>query len=134
MVAAACSGRVQRVLRVGLVALVLAGCAAGGLGSGFTATGPTTSDASSGYRVETTPGKDAQGRPMVSGFVFGRGGRPRVLLESLDAQGKPIAQQLVYVDQDMSAGRAFFEVRPNTPGVSYRGTVQSVQSLFNGAP
>ena len=34
----------------------------------------------------------------------------------------------------MSAGHAYFEVRPNTPGVSYRGRVQSVQSLFNGAP
>ena len=134
MVAAACSGRAGRALRAGLAALVLAGCAAGGLGSGFTATGPTTRDRTSGYLVETTPGKDAQGRDMVSGYVYGRGGRPRVLLESLDASGKPIAQQLVYVDQDMSAGRAFFEVRPNTPGVSYRGTVQSVQSLFNGAP
>jgi hypothetical protein len=132
VVAAACSGRARRALRAGLVALLLAGCA--GLGSGFTATGPTTRDSTSGYVVETTPGKDAQGRPMVSGLVYGRGGRPRVLLESLDANGNPIAQQLVYVDQDMSAGRAFFEVRPNTPGVSYRGRVQSVQSLFNGAP
>ena len=131
MVEAACSGRVRRALRAGLAALLLAGCAAGG---GFTATGPTTRDGSSGYLVETTPGTDKQGRPMVSGYVYGRGGRPRVLLESLDAGGKPIAQQLVYVDQDMSAGHAYFEVHPNTPGAAYRGRVQSVQSLYNGAP
>jgi hypothetical protein len=132
--AAACSGWARHALRAGLAAFLLAGCAAGGLGAGFTATGPTIRDGSSGYVVETTPGKDAQGRAMVSGYVYGRGGRPRVLLESLDANGSPIAQQLVYVDQDMSAGHAYFEVRPNTPGVSYRGRVQSVQSLFNGAP
>ena len=131
MVEAACSGRVRRALRAGLAALLFAGCATGG---GFTATGPTTRDGSSGYLVETTPGTDKQGRPMVSGYVYGRGGRPRVLLESLDAGGKPIAQQLVYVDQDMSAGHAYFEVHPNTPGAAYRGRVQSVQSLYNGAP
>jgi hypothetical protein len=131
VVAAACSGRVRRALRAGLAALLLAGCATGG---GFTATGPTTRDGSSGYLVETTPGTDKQGRPMVSGYVYGRGGRPRVLLESLDAGGQPIAQQLVYVDQDMSAGHAYFEVHPNTPGAAYRGRVQSVQSLYNGAP
>lgn len=132
MVAAACSGRARRALRAGLAALLLAGC--GTVGGGFTATGPTTRDGSSGYLVETTPGTDTQGRAMVSGYVYGRGGRPRVLLESLDAAGRPVGQQLVYVDQDMSAGRAYFEVHPNTPGVSYRGRVQSVQSLFNGAP
>ena len=132
MVAAACSGRGRRALRAGLAALLLAGC--GTAGGGFTATGPTTRDGSSGYLVETTPGTDKQGRPMVSGYVYGRGGRPRVLLESLDAGGTPIAQQLVYVDQDMSAGHAYFEVHPNTPGAAYRGRVQSVQSLYNGAP
>lgn len=121
----------RALLAVALACLV-AGCA--GVGGGFTASGPTTSNTDGYYRVETTPGKDAEGRPKVSGVVYGRGGRPRVLLESLDAAGKPIGQQLIYVDQDMSAGHAFFDVRPNTPGVSYRGTVQSVQSLFNGAP
>jgi hypothetical protein len=128
----ACSARARRALRAGLAGLLLAGCATGG--GGFTATGPTTSLAAGGYRVETTPGKDDEGRAVVSGYVYGRGGRPRVLLESLDPAGKPIAQQLVYVDQDMSAGHAYFTVRPNTPGASYRGTVQSVQSLYNGAP
>jgi hypothetical protein len=114
------------------VALLVAGCA--GAGGGFKATGPTTTNSDGYYRVETTPGTDEQGRAKVSGTVYGRGGRPRVLLESLDAAGKPIAQQLIYVDQDMSAGHAYFDVRPNTPGVSYRGSVQSVQSLYNGAP
>jgi hypothetical protein len=121
----------RRALLLTLAALLAAGC----VGGGFTPTGPKTVTPSDYYRVEITPGKDDQGRPAVSGTVYGRGGRPRVLIESLDAAGQPIGQQLVYVDQDMSgAGYAVFQLRPNTPGVSYRGTVQSVQSLFNGAP
>jgi len=90
------------------------------------------------FRVEATPGTDRKGRPTVWGYVYslsGRGGgRPRVLLETLDAAGKPVAQQLVYVDSDFAGGRVYWEARPNTPGPAYRATVQSVVSTFNGAP
>ena len=90
------------------------------------------------FRVETTPGTDRKGRPTVWGYVYSlsgrRGGRPRLLLETLDATGQPIAQQLVYVDEDFASGRVYWEVRPNTPGAAYRATVQSVVSNFNGAP
>ena len=58
----------------------------------------------------------------------------RLLVDSLDAAGLPIAQQLVYVDEDFASGRVYWEVRPNTPGAAYRATVQSVVSNFNGAP
>jgi hypothetical protein len=90
------------------------------------------------FRVETTAGTDRKGRPTVWGYVYslsGRGGgRPRLRLETLDAAGKPIAQQLVYVDEDFASGRVYWEARPNTPGAAYRATVQSVVSTFNGAP
>jgi len=90
------------------------------------------------FRVEATAGTDRKGRPTVWGYVYslsGRGGgRPRLLLETLDAAGKPIAQQLVYVDEDFASGRVYWEARPNTPGAAYRATVQSVVSTFNGAP
>lgn len=90
------------------------------------------------FRVEATPGTDRRGRPTVWGYVYslsGRGGgRPRLLLETLDATGKPIAQQIVYVDGDFSGGRVYWEARPATPGVAYRATVQFVVSIFNGAP
>ena len=90
------------------------------------------------FRVEATPGTDRKGRPTVWGYVYslsGRGGgRPRLLLETLDAAGKPVAQQLVYVDSDFASGRVYWEARPNTPGPAYRATVQSVVSTFNGAP
>jgi hypothetical protein len=55
-------------------------------------------------------------------------------METLDAAGKPVAQQLVYVDSDFSGGRVYWETRPHTPGPAYRATVQSVVSTFNGAP
>ena len=59
------------------------------------------------FRVETTVGMDRKGRPTVWGYVFslsGRGGgRPRLLLETLDAAGKPVAQQLVHVDQEFAS-------------------------------
>jgi len=100
--------------------------------------GPMTTTIDQYFRVETTAGADRKGRSTVWGYVYslsGRGGgRPRLLLETLDAAGKPIAQQLVYVDEDFASGRVYWEARPNTPGAAYRATVQSVVSTFNGAP
>jgi hypothetical protein len=90
------------------------------------------------FRVEATPDTDRKGRATVWGYVYSlsgrRGGRPRLLLETLDAAGQPIARQLVYVDEDFASGRVYWEARPNTPGPAYRVTVQSVVSNFNGAP
>src|SRR5688500_1684742 len=98
----------------------------------------TTTTTDQYFRVETTVGMDRKGRPTVWGHVYslsGRGGgRPRLLLETLDAAGKPVAQQLVYVDQDFASGRVYWEARPNAPGAAYRATVQSVVSMSNGAP
>ena len=100
--------------------------------------GVMTTTTDQNFRVETTPGTDRKGRPTVWGYVYslsGRGsGRPRLLLETLDAAGKPIAQQIVYVDSEIAGGRVYFEARPNTPGTSYRATVQSVAQTFTGAP
>ena len=127
----------RRSLLTGLAALCAAGCAgASGTGGGGTgATGPTTTTTSEDFRVEVTPGVDRKGRPTAWGYVYGRArGRPRLRLETLDAAGKPIANQLVYVDEDLNAGRAYFEARPNTVGPAYRATVESVISTFNGAP
>ena len=89
-------------------------------------------------RVETIAGMDRKGRPTLWGYVYhlgGRGrGRPRLLLETLDAEGKPVAQQLVYVDQKFASGRVYWQARANTPGTAYRATVHSVVSTATGAP
>jgi hypothetical protein len=90
------------------------------------------------FRVETTAGMDRKGRPIVWGYVYslsGRGGgRPRLRLETIDAAGNPIAQQLVYVDEDFANGRVYWEARVKTPGAAYRATVHSVVSFSTGAP
>ena len=50
----------------------------------------------------------------------------RLLVESLDAAGQPIAQEIAYVDSDVPFdGRTYFWVRPKKPGASYRVTVHS---------
>ncbi len=125
----------RRALLGGLAALGAAGCAgASGTGGGTGATGPTNTTTQQSFRTEATPGVDRKGRPIVWGYVYGGGGRPRLRLETLDATGKPIAEQLVYVDQNFAGGRVYYEARPNTPGPAYRATVDSVISTFNGAP
>lgn len=100
--------------------------------------GATTTTTDQYFRVETTAGTDRKGRPIVWGHVYslgGRsGGRPRLLLETLDAAGKPIAQQFVYVDEDFSGGRVYWEARLKTAGAAYRATVHSVVSFSTGAP
>ena len=95
----------SRAFRLALAALLLAGCA-----GGFTATGPPTSTRAGNYRVEITPGKDDQGRAAISGYVYGGGGRPRVLVESLDAAGNPIGSQLVFVSLATGASHRGREV------------------------
>jgi hypothetical protein len=56
---------------------------------------------------------DRKGRPTVWDYVYGGGrGRPRLLVETLDATGQPIGQQVVPVDQDFAGGRVYYEARP----------------------
>lgn len=84
------------------------------------------------FRVESQPGVDGRGRPIVWGYVYlhtkGQGSaRVRLLLETLDAAGStPIARDIVYVDSEVPLyNRAYFEVRPGTVGPVYRVTVYS---------
>ncbi len=83
------------------------------------------------FRVESQPGTDAKGRAIVWGYVYlhnkGLGSaRVRLLLETLDAAGTPIAREIVYVDSEVPLyNRAYFEVRPGTAGPAYRVTVYS---------
>ena len=69
--------------------------------------------------------------PPVWGYVYlhtkGQGSaRVRLLLETLDAAGTPIAGEIVYVDSEVPLyNRAYFEVRPGTVGPAYRVTVYS---------
>jgi hypothetical protein len=81
-------------------------------------------------RIESESGKDKKGRDTVSGYIYNVRGQSnasvRLLIESLDAGGQPIASQIYYVDDVVPIfNRAYFEVRPKTPGASYRVSVHS---------
>jgi hypothetical protein len=83
------------------------------------------------FRIESQSGPDRKGRPSVWGYVnlnsLGLGSaRVRLLVETLDAAGQPIASEIAYLDTEVNfSGRTYFEVRPKTPGASYRVTIHS---------
>jgi hypothetical protein len=83
------------------------------------------------FRVESQPGIDRRGRPIVWGYVYlhtkGQGSaRVRLLVESLDAAGQPIAREIAYLDSEVPLyNRAYFEVHPRTPAPAYRVSVYS---------
>ena len=95
------------------------------------AQGITPSNAARYFRIDSQTSADRNGRSVVSGYVYlnssGLGGaRVRLLVESLDAAGQPIAREIVYVDSDVPFdGRTYFWARPKTPGASYRVTIHS---------
>ena len=116
----------RRALLGLLPALLLAGWAGHAQAQGI-----TPQNAARYFRIEASPSTDRSGRPVVSGYVYlnstGLGAaRVRLLVESLDAAGQPIAQEIAYVDSDVPFdGRTYFWVRPKKPGASYRVTVHS---------
>lgn len=83
------------------------------------------------FRIESQSGPDRKGRPSIWGYInlssSGLGGaRVRLLVETLDTAGRPIANEIAYVDSEVPfSGRAYFEVRPKTPGASYRVSIHS---------
>lgn len=116
----------RRALLGLLPALLLAGWAGHAQAQGI-----TPQNAAQYFRIDATPSTDRSGRPVVSGYVYlnssGLGAaRVRLLVESLDAAGLPIAQEIAHVDSDVPFdGRTYFWVRPKKPGASYRVTIHS---------
>ena len=116
----------RRALLGLLPSLLLAGWAGHAQAQGI-----TPQNSAQYFRIEATPSADRSGRPVVSGYVYlnstGLGAaRVRLLVESLDAAGQPIAREIAYVDSDVPFdGRTYFWVRPKKPGASYRVTVHS---------
>jgi hypothetical protein len=98
----------------------------------------TAQNADRFFRLEYAPGTDRRGRPVVSGYAYlnatGQGAaRVRLLVETLDPAGRPVASQIAYVDEDIVLGaRNYFEVRPKTPGAAYRVSVYSVDWIKAG--
>jgi hypothetical protein len=91
----------------------------------------TSANASQYFRVESQSGPDRRGRPTVWGYIYNVRGlgnaRLQILVETLDASGKPIAQEIDYVDSEVPLlQRGYFEACPKTPGASYRVTIHQI--------
>lgn len=115
----------RRALLTILPALLLLGWA-----SGAQAQSITPANAGEYFRLESHQEKDKKGRDEVWGYVYnfrGKGyAKVRLLIETLDAAGKPIASQIGYVDDEVPLfNRAFYEIRVNQPGPSYRVSIHS---------
>lgn len=118
------------VTRRSLLTLLLAPLGLGPLAGLAEAQSITPTNASNYFRVESQSGPGRGGEPTVWGYIHNERGlgnaRVRILVETLDASGKSIAQEIDYVDNEVALfGRRYFEVRPKTPGASYRVTVHS---------
>ena len=82
------------------------------------------------FRIESQSGPDRRGQPTVWGYIYNERGlghaRVRILVETLDASGRPIAREIDDVDNEIALfSRRYFEVYPKTLGASYRVTVYS---------
>ncbi|HKZ08917.1 MAG TPA: hypothetical protein VJU81_25840 [Methylomirabilota bacterium] len=90
------------------------------------------------FRLEYAPGVDRRGRPIVQGYAYlnssGQGAaRMRLLVETLDPAGRPVASRIAHVDEDIVLGaRNYFEVRPEAPGAAYRVSVHSAEWVKAG--
>jgi hypothetical protein len=90
----------------------------------------TPANADKYFRIKYQNGPDRRGRPSVWGYIYNERGmgnaRLRILVETLDASGKTIAQEIDYVDTEVPLfGSGYFEARPKTPGADYRVTIHS---------
>lgn len=118
------------VTRRALLSLFLASLGLGLLAGRARAQTITQANAHKYLRIEFQSGLDRRGQPTVWGYIYNERGlgnaRVQILIESLDASGKPIAQEVDYVDSEVVLfGSRYFEARPKTPGASYRVTVHS---------
>ena len=98
----------------------------------------TAATAPNYFRLEYASGTDRKGRPVVSGYAYlnatGQGSaRMRLLVETLDGAGQPVASRIAPVDEDIVMGsRNYFEVRPQAPGNAYRVSVHSADWIKAG--
>ena len=116
--------RAAFAFRVAAALILLAGVAHAQMGAGR-------------FRVEIQAGQSKKGSPIVWGYLYNDGaggvGNPRLLVETLDAQGQVIGQaQGEALGSVLSRGRLYFEVPIQTTGASYRVRVLSWDSFATG--
>jgi hypothetical protein len=89
------------------------------------------------FRAEAQAGQSKKGSSIVWGYLYNDGaggvGNPRLLVETLDAQGQVIGQaQGEALGSVLSRDRLYFEVPIKTTGASYRVRVLSWDTFATG--
>ena len=89
------------------------------------------------FRIEGEPGLSKKGTPVYAGYIYNGGGggvaNIRLLIETLDAEGKTIGQaQGTARGSMLSRDRLYFEVPLDTTGAGYRVRVLSWDTFGTG--
>lgn len=84
--------------------------------------------------------QDSKGRPLIVGHVTTYGGMsgyciPRLLVETLDAQGQVTAQRIGFIPGYIGGfDRVYFEEPIRAPGPAYRVSIASWDKCGGGGP
>jgi len=82
--------------------------------------------------------QDRAGRPLIAGHVITYGGKSgycstRLLVETLDAQGRVVAQNVGFVPGYVGGyDDVYFELPIRTPGTGYRASIASWDKCSGG--
>jgi hypothetical protein len=82
--------------------------------------------------------QDRAGRPLIAGHVITYGGKSgycstRLLVETLDAQGQVVAQNVGFVPGYVGGyDDVYFELPIRTPGMGYRASIASWDKCAGG--
>lgn len=120
----------RKAIRAAWALLIAAGALGVDTGAARVISSPSGID--SRIRLEYEVGRTRRGAPEIQGYVYNDYARPannvRLLVESLDEQGKVVGQSYGYVFGIVPTfNRTPFNVRVDTPGASYRITVTSFE-------
>jgi hypothetical protein len=82
--------------------------------------------------------QDKRGRPLIAGHVITYGGKsgyciPRLLVETLDAQGRVVAQNTGFIPGFVGGyDNVYFEEPIRAPGPAYRVSISSWNNCAGG--
>ncbi len=129
-------------LRAAITAgLVLCSLGLGGLGLGASpaqAERTTIAGNSGTITIDWEATQDSKGRPLIAGHVSTYGGMsgyciPRLLVETLDAQGQVTAQRMSFVPGFVGGfDNVYFETPIRVPGPAYRVSIASWDKCAGG--
>ena len=110
-----------------------------GLGAGPAQAERTTIAGNSGtITIDWEATQDSKGRPLIVGHVSTYGGMsgyciPRLLVETLDAQGQVTAQRMSFVPGFVGGfDNVYFETPIRVPGPAYRVSIASWDKCAGG--